>query len=57
MENEKLEVFKIAKELFLVLHSKTVYTAPETPDKFLDDFKKVVNSIFNTYEKIKFKNQ
>lgn len=57
MENEKLEVFKIAKELFLVLHSKTVYTAPEAPDKFLDDFKKVVNSIFNTYKKIKFKNQ
>lgn len=57
MENEKLEVFKIAKELFLVLHNKTVYTAPETPDKFLDDFKKVVNSIFNTYKKIKFKNQ
>jgi hypothetical protein len=56
MENEKLEVFKIAKELFLVLHSKTVYTAPVAPGKFLEDFKEVVDSTFSTYNKLKLKN-
>lgn len=56
MEHEKLEVFKIAKELFLITHPVGNYSMNDANEKYLADFKKFVDRVFDIYTTTHYKN-
>lgn len=56
MEHEKLEVFKIAKELFLITHPVSNYSVNDINEKYLADLKKFVDTVFNIYTTTHYQN-